>query len=576
MNMTQEKIIDPRPAIADDNIPDLGARTIDELIYRSAARHPQATALTAMGAKLSYANLVLNIDAFATWLKGQGLQPGARVAVALPNVMAHPIACLGIMRAGLTVVCVNPLYTAQELSGLFRDAEVQAVVLFAPLAHTFLPALKDNGIQVTVVVSPGDCLGWRGPIVNWVARRRLRATGQEIVPIPGAVSWKAALSEVSSSAAPLQKAPANQAATMLYSGGTTGRPKGVPMTHEVLVFNVAQQAAALKTHLQDVEENDYSLLLAVPLYHILGLGNLMFSLARGGKTALVMNPRDMAAFTKEWKRHNVTSFPGVNTLFNSLLASEPFSQLDFSSLKLCIGGGMPVSETTAKRWHEMTGCHITEVYGMTETGMVCRNPPGQSRPGSVGLPVPGVEISLRDDDCQETATGPGEICLRGPAVMDGYWNHPQENAAAFTPDGFFRTGDIGVFDTDGFLRLVDRKKEMIISSGFKIFPSEIERILNAHPGVVESAVVPLRDERAGEVPIAYVVRRDPSLDAATLAAFCESHLAGYKRPRKIIFREDLPKSNVGKILRKKLVEASESRAGGQPPGGAGEGACSTR
>lgn len=537
-------------------IPDLGAHSVDDLICQSAARHPRRVALSAMGATISYHELMRHSAAFAIFLQRRGLRLGERVAVALPNVMAHPIACLGIMRAGLTAVCVNPLYTDRELSAIFRDSAVKAVVLFEPMAPALRQALRENAIATVVLVSPGDHLGWRGPLVNRLARKRLRYARHTL---PHAISWKAAIAATSACVERARGTANAQPALMLYSGGTTGRPKGVPITHRALVFNVAQQFAALEGHLRPPADRDYALLLAIPLYHILGFGNLLFSLARGGKSVLVMNPRETAALVKEWRRHRVTSFPAVNTLFNTLIAFEPFAKLDFSSLTLAIGAGMPVSAATAKRWHQITGSHIAEAYGLTETGLVACNPPGPSRSGSVGMPVPGVDISLRDDDGGETAHGPGEICVRGAAIMEGYWNNPDENALAFTADGYFRTGDIGAFDPDGFLRLVDRKKEMIISSGFKVFPSEIERVLNAHPGVVESAVVPARDAHAGEVPVAYVVRRDMSLEARELADLCAQQLASYKRPRKIIFRDDLPKSNVGKILRKELVDADASQ-----------------
>lgn len=537
-------------------IPDPGARSVDDLLRQSAARLPRKAALSAMGATVSYRDLVRYSDGFAAWLRLCDLQAGERVAVALPNVMAHPIACLGIIRAGLTAVCVNPLYTARELSTIFRDSAVKAVVLFEPMAQSLQQALRENGIGTVVVVSPGDHLGWRRPLVNRLARKKLQYARHTI---PNAVSWKAAISTTPVRPGQAQDAPEDQPALMLYSGGTTGQAKGVPITHGALVFNVAQQFAALDQHLRPLGAGDYTLLLAIPLYHILGFGNLLFSLARGGTTALISNPRDTAALSKEWRRHRVTSFPAVNTLFNSLMACQAFAKLDFSSLMLSLGAGMPVSAATAMRWHELTRCHITEAYGLTETGLVACNPPGPSRTGSVGMPVPGIDISLRDDDGFEIASGPGEICVRSPAIMKGYWNNQAENASAFTTDGFFRTGDIGVFDSAGFLRLLDRKKEMIISSGFKVFPSEIEQVLDAHPGVLESAVVPARDAHAGEVPIAYVVRRDTSVDMQDLLAWCERQLASYKRPRKIIFRQDLPKSNVGKILRKALIDADANQ-----------------
>ncbi|WP_448632629.1 MULTISPECIES: AMP-binding protein [Pseudomonas fluorescens group] len=534
---------------------DLEATTVDELLHQRASLNPQSTALSAWGQDISYARLQALSASVATWLINQRLQPGARVAVALPNMLAHPIACLGAIRAGLIPVCVNPLYTAQELAQVFKDAEIKAVFFFGPMAASVRHAMAEAGTGIAVHIAPGDQLGWRRPLVNWVARRRLAVQSDKV---DGAVPWRKVVATRPASLGQRRPTAADQAVFMIYSGGTTGHPKGVPITHDALLFNVAQQYAALRTHLEHTAGSDYTLMLAVPLYHILGLGNLLFTLAKGGKAVLVMNPRDTKALVKEWARHRISSFPGVNTLYNSLGDSAAFRTLDFSTLKLCLGAGMPVSETTAKRWRQVTGCPITEAYGMTETGLIACNPAGTSHPGSVGLPVAGIEISLRDDADQAVAFGEGEICVRSRAVMTGYWRRPEENASAFTHDGFFRTGDIGVFDPDGYLRLIDRKKEMIICSGFKVFPSEIERVLNAHPGVIESAVVPAADDKTGEVPIAYVVRRHSTLDEAHVLAHCQEHLASYKRPRRIVFRDELPKSNVGKILRKELIAAART------------------
>jgi len=533
-------------------IPELGVSTIDGLLRRSVARNPKAPALSALGAHISYQDLQNQSERVAAWLLAQGLPPGARVAVALPNMLAHPVACLGIIRAGFTAVCVNPLYSAHELVEVFKDGEISAVFLFEPMAESVLQAMRETGISVAVQVTPGDQLGWRRPLVNWVARRRLKAASGRL--LSGAVPWRKVLATKPTNLAGCAPVSDEQPAFMIYSGGTTGKPKGVPITHKALLFNVAQQYSALRVHLLGRAENDYVLLLAVPLYHILGLGNLLFTLARGGKAVLVINPRDTTSFVKEWSRHQISSFPGVNTLYNSLLESGVFRELDFKALTICIGAGMPVSEATAKRWHEVTGCHITEAYGMTETGLISCNPAGKSRPGSVGVPVAGIEISLRDDAGLDASDGEGEICVRSRAVMSGYWRRVDENEVAYTQDGFFKTGDIGSFDSDGFLRVVDRKKEMIITSGFKVFPSEVERVLNAHPDVIESAVVPMPDEKAGQFPVAYIVRRNLSLNEESLLSYCERNLAGYKRPRRVIFRDELPKSNVGKILRKELAD----------------------
>lgn len=539
--------------VSHHTLPDLGTHRIDELLQRSAERHPDSTALSALGRDLSYQQLWELSGAVQCWLLQQQLPSGARIAVALPNMLAHPIACLGIIRAGFTAVCVNPLYSAEELEHSFRDSDVQAVFLFEPMCESVAAAMQQAGVKRAIRVSPGDQLGWKRPLVNWVARKRM---GYQGVAIKDSVSWQQVIRTRPGQTLAVSQ-DAEQPAVMIYSGGTTGQPKGVPISHKAMIYNVAQQMDALRGHLSDVKEGDYVLLLAVPLYHILGLGNLLFTLARGGKVVLVMNPRDSKAFVREWSRHAISSFPAVNTLFNGLLETSGFETLDFSHLRLCIGAGMPVSTGTAARWFETTGCHITEAYGMTETGLISCNPPGASRPGSVGKPVSGIDISLRDDDDNPVSIGEGEICVRSDAIMSGYWQRPNENAVAFTDDGYFRTGDIGSFDSDGYLSLVDRKKEMIISAGFKVFPSEVERVINAHPGVLESAVVAAPDPRAGEVPVAYVVRRQPALEAPHLLEHCAKHLANYKRPRRVIFRDELPKSNVGKILRKVLANEQE-------------------
>lgn len=522
--------------------------TITDLLAQVVAKYPKRIALTAMGSNVSYAELDRHTRALAIWLQRQGLQSGDHVAVVLPNVIAHPVACMAIARAGLTAVCVNPLYTTDEIAHVFHNSPIRAAIVFEPMAHVLEQARDRSQIQHVIVVAPGDMLGWKRPLVNLVARKI-----RKLVPPysrAGTYRWQDVLRVAADTTVPLPRPKPQDIAVMLYSGGTTGQPKGVPLTHAGLAYNVAQQQAWLDASSTAVQA--YALMLAIPLYHILGFGSLLYCLNRGGKAVLVMNPRDQQQFVKEWSRHRVTSFPAVNTLFNSLLAYEPFKQLDFSELVLALGAGMPVQERTAQRWHEVTGHHITEAYGLTETGLVSCNPVGKPKLGSVGLPIPGIELELRDDegnrlDPHET----GEICVRGKAVMTGYWADVDQ-AVAFTPDGFFRTGDIGAFDKDGYLRLVDRKKEMIISSGFKIFPSEVEHVLMTHSCVAECAVVPVVDSKAGEVPVAYVVLTAPGTSEVELLEHCAQRLVAYKRPRRVIFRQDLPKSNVGKILRREL------------------------
>lgn len=536
-------------------LPRIEAESVDDLLKGSALRHPETVAITAMGAALDYVSLVRQAEALATWLTAQ-LPPGARVAIILPNVLAQPVAMLGVLMAGMTAVFANPLYTPQEMSGILQDSEASCAIVFQPLSHRLAGALGEAAIRHIISVDPGDHLGWKKPVVNWVARRKLGAPSHRI---PGAFSWHKVLRTPTSDLDRLRPTRANldSPAVMLYSGGTTGRPKGVPLTHRALLFGIAQQRSALAAHLPQGEP--YTLLLAIPLCHILGIGSLLYALARGGTTALAMNARDTPSLLGEWRRHDVSHFPAVNTLLNALLAAPGFDRLNFRGLKLTFAAGMPLGEATAQRWRQVTGCHVTEAYGLTETNLVACNPPGQSRPGSVGRVLPGIELALRDDANIVSESGPDEVCVRGPALTLGYWRNPQEHTAAFTPDGYFRTGDIATLDGDGYLRLVDRKKDMIISAGFKVFPTEVERVLNSHPAVLESAVIPMRDERAGEVPIAYIVATDASLGPEQLAVFCEQSLASYKRPRRFHFCHELPKSAVGKILRRELRD--------RPPGG---------
>lgn len=547
-NLTEQPWRAHYPAGIGDMPPLVAPATVTELLARAVAQYPKRIALSAMGSDISYQMLERQTRALAHWLLSQGLKPGDHVAVVLPNVLAHPIACMGVARAGLTAVCVNPLYTAKEIAHVLNNSPVRAVIVFEPMARVLEQARIGSQVTHVLVVAPGDALGWKRSLINLMARKV-----RKLVPAysrAGTHRWRDVVRAPKVGMDRLPEPASTDVAIMLYSGGTTGQPKGVPLTHGGLVYNVAQQKAWLDSSLQSVTA--YTLMLAIPLYHILGFGSLLYCLNRGGKAVLVMNPRDQVQFVNEWRRHRVNSFPAVNTLFNGLLAHEPFSKLDFSELFFTLGAGMPVQERTAQRWYEVTGHHITEAYGLTETGLVACNPVGSLRPGSVGLPIPGIHLDLRDDEGRRVDhRATGEICVRGLATTPGYWAGAEQQSA-FTPDGYFRTGDIGTFDADGYLRLVDRKKEMIISSGFKIFPSEVERVLMEHSAVTECAVASAADPKAGEVPIAYVVLGDASVDEAVLLKFCEERLVAYKRPRRIVFRKELPKSSVGKILRREL------------------------
>lgn len=526
-----------------------------DLLEQSIRRFRNNVAFECMGVDLRYDDLDRLTQDFASYLQNVlGLDKGDRVAIMMPNLLQYPIALFGVLRAGMTVVNVNPLYTPRELEHQLRDSGARAIVIVENFCHTLQQVLERTSVETVITTQLGDMHPFpKGLLVNAVVKRV-----KKLVPkwdIPGSVPLRAALAR--GKAQPYMPIDLfhNDIAFLQYTGGTTGLSKGATLTHGNIVANMLQARAWLSTLLREGEE---LVVTALPMYHIFALlANCLIFMSLGAKNLLITNPRDMAGFVKELSRHRFTAFTGVNTLFNGLLNTPGFAELDFSSLKFTLGGGTAVQQSVAEQWTKVTGKPLTEAYGLTECSpAVSFNPihkPDWN--GTIGLPLPSTIVALRDDANNDVAPGePGELCVSGPQVMQGYWQKPEENAKVFTIDGFLKTGDIATMDAQGYLRLVDRKKDMILVSGFNVYPNEIEAVVAMHPGVLECACIGVPDERSGEVPKVFVVKKDPALTAEALLAFCRNELTAYKLPRQIVFVESLPKSNVGKILRKELRE----------------------
>lgn len=526
--------------------PDLyhGINTVKDLVQQAAIAWPNNTAITSLGGKINYKQLDQDSSIIANWLKSNGYKYGDRIGVALPNILANPVAIIGIIKAGMTAVCLNPLYTSDELHHAIKDSGMKCLFVFSAFVGVAKKAITNTSVHQVITVLPGEYLGLKSPLINMVAQHRF---GKQ-PSIIRSIKWSKVLRSKVKKPNFTELPTPDETAIIIYSGGTSGTPKGVPMTHKGLLTGLSQQNDIVENFRKS--ENRYSVMLAVPMYHILGLGSFFYSLSQGGTSIMVMNPSDRASMIKEWKRTPVVSFPAVNSLFNSLLEDKNFHALDFSNLAFCLGAGMAVSSTTARRWHLATGCEISEGYGLTETGLIAVNPFNKNKIGSVGIPVNGVDIKLIDSNHKTVEKGSkGEICVQGGAVLKNYLsNNDQE---IHTSDGYFRTGDIGQFDDDGYLFIVDRLKDVIISSGFNVFPADVERVINSISGVYESAVIAKKDESSGEVPVAYVVKRD-DISEADIFKICKEQLTGYKRPREIIFIDEIPKSSVGKILRRQL------------------------
>lgn len=530
-------------------------RSIGALFEASVASFGARIAFENMGATLTFAQIDRLSRQLGAWLQAKGLARGDRVAIMMPNLLQYPVALFAILRAGFVVVNCNPLYKARELENQLSDSGARVLFIAENFAHVAAQVLARTRVEHVVTTQLGDLLGFPKRLLVNVAVKRIK----KMVPawsIPGALSFASALRQ--GAKAPWRPADIshNDLAFLQYTGGTTGTPKGAMLTHGNVVCNLQQCHAWLKPVMRDDGE---TAITALPLYHIFALtANCLMFFKIGARNVLITNPRDIPGFVKELRR--VTPFSmitGVSTLFNALLNNSDFAKLDFSGLRLTLGGGMAVQRGVAQRWKQTTGRPLIEAYGLTETSPgVTINPLDlQDWNGSIGLPIPSTEIAIRDEQGNDLPLeAAGELCVRGPQVMKGYWNRPEETAKVFMADGFLRTGDVATVDQSGFVRIVDRKKDMIIVSGFNVYPNEIEEIVCMHPGVLEAAVVGAPDEISGETVRLIVVKRDPALDAAALTAHCRKLLTGYKIPRHIEFRDELPKSNVGKILRRELRE----------------------
>jgi long-chain acyl-CoA synthetase len=531
-------------------------RSVGEVFEKSAAKFGRNPAYVNMGTTISYAQAERLSRDFASYLQNVlKLSRGARVALMMPNLLQYPIALFGVLRAGGTVVNCNPLYSPRELEHQLRDSGADAIVIAENFCSVLAQVIAKTAVKHVVTTQLGDMLSFpKGAIVNTVVKRV-----KKMVPawsIPGAITLRTALRQ----GAATQFKPADvgpeEIAFLQYTGGTTGVSKGAMLTHRNMVANMQQAHAWLKPALEEGRE---IVITALPLYHIFALmANCLMFTKLGGLNVLITNPRDIPGFVAELKHHRFTMITGVNTLFNALLNHPDFAKLDFSGLKTTLGGGMAVQRAVAERWKQVTGKPLLEAYGLTEASpAVTVNPLNLSEyNGSIGLPIPSTEIAIRDDDGRDLGIGEvGELCVRGPQVMKGYWQHPEETARVIASDGYLRTGDVAVVDEQGFIRLVDRKKDMILVSGFNVYPNEVEDVVAMHVDVLEVGAVGVPDERSGEAVKIVVVRRSVELTADVLIAHCRMHLTGYKVPRHVEFRAELPKTNVGKILRRALRDA---------------------
>ena len=540
--------------------------SLKDVLASSCQRFADRPAYRSMGTAMSFRQLDEASRAFAAWLqKVAGLQRGDRVALMMPNLLQYPVVLFGVLRAGLVVVNVNPLYTPRELEHQLKDAGARAIVVLENFAHTLELVIGATQVRTVVTTQVGDLL----PPVKRLLTNAVVKHVKKLVPpwrLNGAVDFRHALA--AGRAQTLDDVPLQHGdlAFLQYTGGTTGVAKGAMLSHGNMVANVLQVGAWMSPNLNDGEE---TLILPLPLYHVFALTGALSFFAKGAQAVLIPNPRDLPAFLKVLRQTRFTAIIGVNTLFRALLDAPGFADVNLRSLKLAVAGGMAVQQVVAHRWKERAGVPLVEGYGLTESAPVAiANPvniPEWS--GQIGVPLPSTEAAILDDDGSPLGLGEvGEICLRGPQVMQGYWNHPEETAQVRTAQGWLRTGDMGVMDGRGSIRITDRKKDMIVVSGFKVFPNEIEDVLTLHPGVLEAAAVGVRDERSGEVVKVVIVRSDPDLTEADVLAHCKQHLTGYKMPRVVAFRsEPLPKTNIGKILRRELRDSAAASVQSEPP-----------
>jgi long-chain acyl-CoA synthetase len=537
--------------------------SLNALIDESLLRHRARRAYVCMDTSMSFGELDERSRAFAAWLQSRGLGKGQRVAVMLPNLLQFPVAVTGVLRAGCTAACVNPLYTPRELEHQLKDSGAEAIVILENFAHTLQQVIARTNVKLVVLASVGEMLGpVRGRVVDFAVRHV-----KKLVP-PFELANAVRFGEALDAGARLQYRPVQMVhddlAFLQYTGGTTGVSKGAMLSHRNVIAAILQAEAWFQPIQNDILERwgpdaTGTALCALPLYHIYMLAaGFGLCMKTGTNQLLVPNPRDIPGLISEIAKHPVNLFPALNTLFNALANHPEFQKLDFSKLLFAGGGGMATQQAVADRWFEVTGVPLGEGFGLSETCAIATiNPVTLTEfTGTVGLPVSSVEISIRDDEGREVALGErGEVCIRGPQVMVGYWKRPDETTKAFTSDGFFKTGDIGVFDARGYVKIVDRKKDMILVSGFNVFPNEIEEVVAQHPGVLECAAIGVADGHSGEAIKVFVVRKESGLSERDVQEWCAQHLTGYKKPKHIEFRTELPKSNVGKILRRELRDA---------------------
>ncbi len=534
-------------------------KSVRDVFEESATKFATRPAFTCMGKSITFADLDRLSAAFGVYLQANGCKKGTRVALMMPNILQYPVCLFGALRAGCTVVNVNPLYTARELEHQLTDSGAEVIVVVENFARTVAEVLGRTKVRRVIVTSIGELLGFKGIVVDLVLRRV-----KKMIPawsIPEAVRLSDALAAGRTGKLERPALAHDDIAFLQYTGGTTGVAKGAVLLHRNIVANLLQARAWVRPFLSSERE---VIITPLPLYHIFSLtANCLTFMTLGGENILIPNPRDIPGLVKEMGTVKFTGMTGVNTLFNALVNNPEFGKLDFSTMRWTLGGGMAVQEAVAVRWKEVTGCTLSEAYGLTETSPAATiNPldlPAYN--GSIGLPISSTEVTLRDDAGKDVALGqPGEICIRGPQVMAGYWNRPDETAKVMTADGFFMTGDIGVMDERGFIKIVDRKKDMILVSGFNVYPNEIEGVVAMHPGVLECAAVGVPDAKSGEAVKLFVVKKDASLTKDDVLKHCREHLTGYKMPRDVEFRADLPKTNVGKILRRELRDEAKKAA----------------
>jgi len=539
-------------------------RSLTHLLEEAFRKYAGRKAYACMDASITYADLDRLSQQMGAWLQSRGMEKGARVAIMLPNVLQYPVAMAAVLRAGYVIVNVNPLYTPRELQHQLVDSGAQAIIVLENFANTVQEVVANTGVKHVIVATMGDMLGTiKGAIVNLVVRKV-----KKLVPafsLPGSISYKRMLAEGARMTLTPVKLGHDDIAFLQYTGGTTGVSKGAILLHRNVIANVLQNEAWLMPTLSKQPAGEQlQFICALPLYHIYALTvSALMGTRLGGMNVLIPNPRDMAGFVKELGKYRINIFPAVNTLYNGLLNNPEFSKLDFSSYLVCNGGGMSVQKSVADKWLKLTGTPIVEGYGLSETSpVVTANRCDITEfTGTIGLPLPSTEIGIFDDDGKALPLGAsGEIGVRGPQVMAGYWLRDDETAKSMTEDGFFKTGDIGIMDERGYTRIVDRKKDMIIVSGFNVYPNEVEGVVASHPGVLECAVVGIPDAHSGEAVKLFVVRKDPNLSGEDMMAWCKEELTGYKRPRFIEFRDTLPKTNVGKILRRELRDEKKPAA----------------